>query len=158
MFLVRRHLTEKVCEITPMENLLQELTNRTSNRSWESLRGQLLEICRQLLDASPEGKSEIVSYYVKFSIDTAPISPTYAAVWLKNTKRLIVGLALPEEYEAEELGTALPGTTYKGLTKYFTVERGGDVPQNLGTWIEQAYQNALALERISLGEITSWVP
>lgn len=141
-----------------MVNLLQELTNRTSNRSWESLPGQLLEICRQLLDASPDGKSEIVSYYVKFSIDTAPISPTYAAVWLKNTKRLIVGLALPEEYEADELGTALPGTTYKGLTKYFTVERGGDVPQNLGTWIEQAYQNALASDRNYSGEITSWEP
>ena len=141
-----------------MENLLQELEKRTSNPKWEPLRGQLLEICRKLLDVSPDAKSEIVSYYVKFSVDATSLSPTYAAVWLKNTKRLIVGLALPEGYEAEELGTALPGTTYKGLTKYFTVERGGDVPQNLGTWIELAYQNALTSEGISSGSITSWEP
>ena len=46
-------------------------------------------------------------------------------MWLKNSKRLIVGLALPEEYEAEGLGPRLPGTMYKGLNKYFVVERGG---------------------------------
>ena len=141
-----------------MENVLQELEKRTSYPKWEPLRGQLLEICRQLLDASPDAKSEIVSYYVKYSVDANLNSPTYAAVWLKNTKRLIVGLALPEGYEAKELGTALPGTTYKGLTKYFTVERGGEVPQNLAAWIELAYQNTLTSEGISSGSITSWEP
>jgi hypothetical protein len=119
---------------------------------------QLLEICRKLLDVSPDATSEIVSYYVKFSVDSSLTSPTYAAIWLKNTKRLIVGLALPEGYEAEELGIALPGTTYKGLTKYFTVERGGEVPQNLGAWIELAYQNTLTSEGNCSGSITSWEP
>ena len=137
-------------------DLLQELTKKTIQPSWGLLRGQLLEICRKILDASPDAKSEIVSYYVKFSVDIAPASPIYAAVWLKNTKRLIVGLALPEGYEAEELGTALPGTFYKGLTKYFTVEPDGDVPHNLGAWIELAYQNGLTLEGVSSGSITSW--
>ena len=141
-----------------MENVLQELEKRTSYPKWEPLRGQLLEICRQLLDASPDAKSEIVSYYVKFSVDDASLSPTFAAVWLKNSKGLVVGLALPEGYEAEELRAALPGTTYKGLTKYFTVERDGEVPQNLGAWIELAYQNTLTSEGISSGSITSWEP
>jgi hypothetical protein len=141
-----------------MEDLLQKLTMRTRKPIWEPLRGQLLEICQKLLDVSPDPKSEIVSYYVKFSVDTTPMSPTFAAVWFKNSKRLIVGLALPEGYEAAGLGTALPGTFYKGLTKYFTVERGGDVPQNLGAWIELAYQNGLASEGISSGSITTWEP
>ena len=141
-----------------MEDLLSELRARVETPAWEPLRRQLLEICRLFLNVSADAKSEIVSYYVKFTVGAAPTSSTYAAIWLKNTKRLIVGLALPEGYEAEGLGAALPGTFYKGLTKYFTVERGGDVPQNLGAWIELAYQNGLASEGISSGSITTWEP
>ena len=69
--------------------------------------------------------------YVKFTVHAAPQSPVFAAIWLKSSKRLIVGLALPEEYEAEELGPAPPGTMYKGLDKYFVVERGGAMPRAL---------------------------
>ena len=63
---------------------------------------------------------------------------------------MIVGLALPEEYEAEELGPALPGTMYKGLTKYFVVERDGAVPKGLAEWAKMAYQNALAELAVNL--------
>jgi hypothetical protein len=59
---------------------------------------------------------------------------------------LIVGLALPEDYEAEELGPALPGTMYKGLTKYFVVEQGGVVPRGLAEWAKTAYRNASSAE------------
>jgi len=65
---------------------------------------------------------------------------------VKSSKRLIVGLALPEDCESEELGPALPGTLYRGLTKYFVVERGGVVPKSLALWAEMAYQNALSAE------------
>ena len=92
---------------------------------------------------SPDADSELMSTYVKFTIHSASQSPVYAAIWLKSSKRLIVGLALPEEYEAEELGPSLPGTMYKGLTKYFVVERGSAVPTGLAEWATTAYQNAL---------------
>ena len=33
---------------------------------------------------------------------------------------------------------------YKGLNKYFIVERGGVVPKALAEWVGLAYQNAVA--------------
>jgi hypothetical protein len=141
-----------------MEDLLSELGARVESPTWEPLRRQLLEICRLFLNVSADAKSEIVSYYVKFTVGTAPTSSTYAAIWLKNTKRLIVGLALPEGYEAEGLGPALPGTAYKGLTKYFTIEPGGEVPKRLGEWVGLAYQNVLSADGKSHRSITSWTP
>jgi hypothetical protein len=59
-------------------------------------------------------------------------------------------LALPEEYEAEELGPALPGTMYKGLNKLFVVERGGVAPEGLAEWAGLAFQNALSAAGIQI--------
>jgi hypothetical protein len=59
---------------------------------------------------------------------------------------LVVGLALPEEYEAAGLGPAPPTMMYKGLTKYFVVEQGGMVPKSLAEWAKTAYQNASSTE------------
>ena len=126
--------------------LSQRIIAKVSGPAWESLRGQFMQVARLLLAVSPDADSELVSAYVKFSISTAAQSPVYAAVWLKSSKRLIVGLALPEEYEAEELGPALPGTMYKGLNKYFVVDRGGVVPKGFAEWAGLAYQNAVAGE------------
>jgi hypothetical protein len=103
-----------------------------------------MQMARLLLAAAPDADSELFTTYVKFTINTAPQSPVFAAIWLKSSKRLVVGLALPEEYEAEELGPAPPTMMYKGLTKYFIVERGNAVPKGLAEWAGLAYQNALA--------------
>ena len=56
---------------------------------------------------------------------------------------------LPEEYDALELGPAPPRTFYKGLNKYFVVERGGVVPKGLAEWAGLAYQNVLAVEPLT---------
>jgi len=93
-----------------------------------------------------------ITTYVKFTINTAPQNPVFAAVWYKSSKRLIVGLALPEDYEAEGLGPSLPGTIYKGLTKYFVVERGSAVPKGLADWAKTAYQNALSGSQLATSE------
>ena len=122
--------------------LSQRIIAKVSGPAWEPLRGQFMQVARSLLAAAPDADSELVSAYVKFTISPTLQSPVYAAVWLKSSKRLIVGLALPEKYEAEELGPALPGTMYKGLNKYFIVDRGGVVPKALAEWAKTAYQNA----------------
>ncbi len=128
-----------------MGELSQHTIAKVSGPAWESLRGQFLQIARLLLAVSRDADSELMTSYVKFTINTAPQSPVFAAIWLKSSKRLIVGLALPEECEAEELGPALPETTYKGLTKYFVVERGSAVPKGFAEWARVAYQNALSV-------------
>jgi hypothetical protein len=124
--------------------LSQRIIAKVSGPAWESLRGDFLQIARSLLAVSPAADSELMTTYVKFALNVTPQSPVYAAVFLKSSKRLIVGLALPEEYEAEELGPALPGTMYKGLTKYFVVECGDVMPKSLAEWASLAYQNTLS--------------
>jgi len=113
-----------------------------SGPAWEQIRGQFMQMARLLLAVSSDADSELMTTYVKFTVHSDANSPVFAAVWLKSSKRLIVGLALPEEYESEELGPALPGTMYKGLTKYFVVEQGGAVPKGFAEWAKMAYQNA----------------
>ena len=80
--------------------LSQRIIAKVSGPAWEQLRGQFMQIARSLLAVSPDADSELMTSYVKFTINTAPQSPVFAAVWLKSSKRVIVGLALPEDYEA----------------------------------------------------------
>jgi hypothetical protein len=132
-----------------MGELSQHTIAKVSGPAWEQLRGQFMQISRLLLAASPDADSELMTSYVKFTVHTAPQSRVFAAIWLKSSKRLIVGLALPEEYDADELGPSLPGTMYKGLNKYFVVEHGGVVPKGLAEWAGLAYQNALSAEPLA---------
>ncbi len=129
--------------------LSQRIIAKVSGPAWEQLRGQFMQIARSLLAVSPDADSELMTTYVKFTIHTTPQSPVFAAIWLKSSKRLIVGLAVPEEYEAEKLGPSLPGTMYKGLNQYFVVDRGGVVPKALAEWARMAYQNALSAEPLT---------
>ena len=132
-----------------MGELSQHTIAKVSGPAWEQLRGQFMQIARLLLAVSPDAGSELFTTYVKFTVHATLQSPVFAAVWYKNTKRMIVGLALPEEYEAEGLGPALPGTMYKGLMKYFVVEQGGVVPKGLAEWAALAYENASSAEPLT---------
>jgi hypothetical protein len=132
-----------------MGGLSQRTIAKVSGPSWESLRGQFMQIARLLLAISSDADSDLLNNYVKFTINSAPDSPVYAVIWLKTSQRLIVGLALPEKYDAHGLGPALPGTTYKGLTKYFVVERGGAGPKGLAKWAGLAHQIALTAEPLT---------
>jgi hypothetical protein len=129
--------------------LSQRIIAKVSGRAWEQIRGQFMQMARLLLAVSPDADSELMTTYVKFTINAAPQSHVFAAIWLKSSKQLIVGLALPEEYESVELGPALPGTRYKGLTKYFVVESGGVVPRSFAEWTKSAYQNVLSAEPLA---------
>ncbi len=132
-----------------MGALSQRIIAKVSGPAWEPLRGQFMQISRLLLAVSPDADSELMTTYVKFTIKSEANSPVFAALWLKSSKRLIVGLSLPEEYDAQGLGPALPGTVYKGLTKYFVTERGGAVPKGLAEWAVLAYQNVLSAKPLA---------
>ena len=129
-----------------MGELSQRIVAKVSGPAWEPLRRQFMQMAQLLVSVSPDSNSELLTTYVKFTVHTTPESHVFAAIWLKNSKRLVVGLALPEEYDAPELGPAPPGTTYKGLTKYFVVERSGPVPKGLAAWAKLAYRRALSTE------------
>ena len=118
-----------------MGELSQRIIAKVSGPAWEQLRGHFMQIARSLLAVSPDADSELMTTYVKFTVHAAPQSRVFAAIWLKSSKRLIVGLALPEEYEAEELGPSLPGTMYKGLNQILrrgTRRRGAEGPCRMG--------------------------
>jgi hypothetical protein len=125
-----------------MGALSQRTIAKVSGPAWVQLNGHFMQIARLLLAVSPDADSKLLNSYVKFTTHSDPNSPVYAVVWLNNSKRLMVGLALPEEYDAQELGPAPLGTLYKGLNKYFVVERGGAVPEAVAEWAGLAYQNA----------------
>jgi hypothetical protein len=126
-----------------MRELPQHVVAKVSGPVFEQLRRQFVEVGRLLLNVSPDADCQLMTSYVKFTAHAGPQSRVFAVAWYKNSKRLVVGFALPEEYEAEELGPALPGTVYKGLTKYCVVEQGAIVPPGLVEWARLAYRNVL---------------
>jgi hypothetical protein len=135
--------------------LSQRILAKVGGPAWESLRGQFVQVARSLLAVSPDADSELMTTYAKFTVHSDSGSPVFAAVWLKSSKRLVVGLALPEDYEAEGLGPAFPGTMYKGLNKYFVVEQGSAVPKGLAEWAGLAYQNALSARPLAGSQLAA---
>jgi len=118
-----------------MASLSQRIITKVSGPAWGQIRGQFMQIARSLLSVSPDADSELITFYVKFKINSNLNSSVYAALWFKNSKRLIVGVALPEDYEAEELGPALPGTIYKGpqqILRRRTRQCGAKGPSRMG--------------------------
>jgi hypothetical protein len=127
-----------------MGQLSDKAVERVSGASWEPLRAAFLDISNKLLDVSPDAVGELTTIYVKYQVNTSPQAKVFAVAWLKTSKQIVVGLALPADYESSELGPAPAGMKYKGITKYFRVEPGGTVPSELPEWAKLAYQATLS--------------
>jgi hypothetical protein len=127
--------------------LAQRVHAKLTCPQWRSLRDLFVQVSDVLLGVSPDALGELAGNYVKFA--SAPTGPTYAAVWLKWSlpKRLVVGLALPEDFEAERLGPAPERTFYPGLTKFFVINEGQALPDDLSGWARRAYDHTLASEK-----------
>ncbi len=127
-----------------LERLSQDAIKRVNGPSWEPLRQAFFNISEVLLGISEEAIGVLTTIYVKFQITSSPNSAVYAVVWIKDSKQIVVGLALPEDYESELLGPAPPRSNYKGITRYFTVRPAESVPAELSQWATSAHQNASA--------------
>jgi hypothetical protein len=127
-----------------MGTLGPKATDKVSGPAWNRLRDKFFAISRHLLDVSPDAFGELTTIYVKFTVTAKPSSPVFAAIWVKNSKSLTVGLSLPEELEDAELGLPPQGMKYKGLTRYFVVDPDKQVPEKLHNWSELAYRHVLS--------------
>ncbi len=117
---------------------------RVSGPSWGSICDKFLRISEAILSVSPEACGELTTIYVKYTTGRPPTTPAYAVVWLKTSKRIVVGLSLPDSFDSSELGPPPAGTKYKGLTKYFLIEADGSIPKDLDRWAKLAYDHVLS--------------
>jgi hypothetical protein len=126
----------------------QRTRDKLSTQRWEALRDLFVQVGEAILEVSPDSQGDLAGSYVKFTTDPHPTSAAYAVVWLKVSapKRLIVGLALPEDFEAVGLGPPPEPIFYQGLTEFLVIEEGQVVPKELAGWAKRAYEEVLPSE------------
>lgn len=124
-----------------MGTISDKALEKVAGPAWDALRTQFNEITEILLSVDPDTFADLTTIYIKFTLTNAASSPVYAVMWVKSSKQLVVGLALPEDMHSEGLGPAPKGMNYKSLTGYFAVEPGTPVPVELAGWAKEAFEN-----------------
>jgi hypothetical protein len=122
-----------------MPELDPKAVKRVSGPSWKPLKPAVLAIADALLSASDRACSEMGTIHVRFE---RPDGSTYAIMWLKKSSQVVVGLALGDEASGERLHEAPQGLTFPGLTRYFTVAEGDEVPPELPDWARAAWSRS----------------
>jgi len=125
--------------------LTQRTCEKLNSPRWKDLRDLFVRVGETILEVSPDAQGDLAGTYVKFTTSPHPTSAAYAVVWLKVSapKRLIVGLALPEDFEAAGLGPSPERIFYQGLTKFLVVEEGQAIPEGLAGWAKLAHEEVL---------------
>ena len=131
-----------------MGALTQRTLDKLSTPKWKSLRALFVQVAKVVLEVSPDVQGDLAGTYVKFTTSQHPTSAAYAVVWLEVSapRRLIVGLTLPEDFEAAGLGAPPEPVFYQGLTKFLVTEEGQSIPKGLAGWAKRAYEEALSSE------------
>lgn len=127
-----------------MGTISDKALKKVAGPAWDALRTAFSEITETLLSVDPDTFADLTTIYIKFTLTDEASSPVYAVMWVKSSKQLVVGLALPDDMRCEGLGPAPKGMNYKSLTGYFTVEQNSPVPAELEGWSRRAYQNVKA--------------
>lgn len=130
--------------LVTLNRLSSDAVKKVSGPSWDPLRPAFLEISERLLEVSPQAVGVLTTIYVKYQVSSATNSAVYAVVWLKSSKQIVVGLALPEATSSSSLVPPPRGMTYKGLTRYFTVQSGELIPEALREWARMAFEQETA--------------
>ncbi|MFC1596708.1 hypothetical protein ACFL5Q_02065 [Planctomycetota bacterium] len=129
-----------------MGALTQRARDKLNTPQWKSLWDLFVQVSEVVLKTSPDAQGDLAGSYIKFTTDSHPTSAAYAVVWLKvsSPRRLIVGLTLPEDFEAAGLGPPPEPIFYQGLTKFVVIEEGQAIPRELAGWARRAYEEALS--------------
>ena len=122
-----------------MGSLDPRAVKKVSGPSWEPLKRQFDEICDSLLAVSQDAAGELTTIYVKFQVVAR--GPVYAVMWVRRSSELVVGLSLPDGVRGAHLYDPPRSMKYPGLTRYFTVRHGDDVPSELREWARISHEN-----------------
>jgi hypothetical protein len=127
-----------------MGMLTQRANDKLNSSMWKSIRDLFVEASEVILAISSDAHGDLAGSYIKFTTSSHPTSASYAVVWPKMSapKRLIVGLALPEDFEEEPLAPPPERIFYQGLTKFLVIEEGQAIPEGLAGWATRAYEEA----------------
>lgn len=126
-----------------MSRAPEELLKRIEGPVWEGIRDKFLGMVELLFDPSPETHLSLSTVYIVFCTDASEEAPPYAVVWMKNSKKWVVGLALPEEEESPWFVPKPKGKGYRGVTKYIEITPYDEIPEEFEGWAKAAYENAL---------------
>ncbi len=124
-----------------LERLDANAIQRVSGPSWASLREPFFVMSDVLLNVSKEAVAILTTIYVKYQVTSQPTSDVFAVAWLKSSKNIVLGLALPDDADDPMLGSPPKGMTYKGITKYLVIGPGEPIPEQLENWAITAYNH-----------------
>ena len=126
-----------------MGELSERAAEYVGGPAWEPLRDKYFKICDKFLAMDANSKGELTTIYVKLSVFMNGGEQVFAVIWLRSSKQLLVGMALPETTTSRLLTAAPKGCTYKGLTKYLTIFPDDPLPLELDIWAKQSYENVV---------------
>lgn len=123
-----------------MGKLDVRVEERIQGPGWANIRDTFYRVNSALLNVSSEARGQLTTIYVKYT--SSPTSDhVYAVVWLKSSKEILVGLAMPDTAPEPKRREPFPGTKYKGLTRYFALRPGDTVPERITEWAMAAYEH-----------------
>ncbi len=138
----RRMIEQELGEPTEvaMERLDMRAAERISGPAWDHIRSLFGCIHKILVDTDECVNGSLTTIYVKYVLSDRN-APPFAVVWIKKSSELIVGLALPPEFQCQELSEPVPGYKYSGLTRYIKFSTNSVVPDKFATWVNLAFHN-----------------
>src|SRR5438128_762712 len=115
------------------------IDERIRGSSWDSVRERFLAVHGMLLGVDENASSELTTIYVKYKITQDPLAAVYGVVWLKSSKQLWLGLALPDIPPHHCLVSAPAGMRYKNLNAYCRLDEMDRLPPEFTNWIKNAF-------------------
>jgi hypothetical protein len=116
------------------------IDDRIRSERWDGVRAPFQRMHRHLLSLGECVQAELTTIYVKYTYSADPTAAVFAVIWLRNSKQIDVGLALPEGQVPGALASSVRGLRYPPLNAFFCVSAGDPVPNGFEEWAQAAYR------------------